>query len=240
MQDETNLTEEKRWWYACQAEKAVASLRKNRMDAVFAADRKEALAKILEMIPENSTIGMADSVTLFELDLFDHLQSRKPKEIYRPMQWNPDGTHVFNGRERHELQLKILTADVYITGVNAVTLDGKIVSTDALGNRIAPMIFGPKRCIIVAGANKIVPDVEAARERIRRIAAPINARRHFMKHHVSAFGELACTKTGFCIDCNSPARMCGYTVVIESMGLNILGGKEEPKKVVIVGEELGI
>jgi hypothetical protein len=238
MPDETNMTEEMKWYYACRAEKAVASLRRNRMDAVFAPDRKEALAKVLELIPEDSVIGLADSITLDEIDLFDHLQSRKPKEIIRPMQWKEDGSHMYGGRDRVEMQLRVLTSDVYITGVNAVTLDGKLVSVDANGNRVAPMIFGPKRCIIVAGANKIVADAEAARERVRQIS-PINIRRHILKHKATPMEDLPCAKTGICSDCNSPARICNYTVIIESMGFNILG-KGETKKVVIVGESLGI
>jgi len=47
-----------------------------------------------------------------------------------------------------------------VTSTNAITLDGKLVNLDGLGNRVAAMIFGPKKVILITGMNKVVPDVE--------------------------------------------------------------------------------
>ena len=69
------------------------------------------------------------------------------------------------------------------------------------GNRIAPVAFGPRKVIIVAGRNKIVADRDEAEERIRRIAAPQNVARH------PGF-RTPCAKTGVCADCNSQDRIC--------------------------------
>jgi len=238
--DERDLSCEKNWLYAKMAEKAIASLKKNHFDAYFAASSHEAVSTILEMIPENSIIGFSDSVTLDQIGLFNQLPSRKPIEILQPMLRNEKGDLVLSLQEMYELQRRVLTSDVYICGTNAVTLDGKLVSTDGAGNRVAPMIFGPKRTSIVAGANKVVTDVEAARDRIRKICAPMNVKRHIEKHNDQGiFSELPCAKTGFCADCKMPQRICAMTVIIECVGLGqfIVG---EPKKVVIVGEALGI
>jgi len=235
MPGERDLSREKNWHYGALAERAIARLKRNRFEAVYAADRSEALAKVLEMIPEGSTIGFGDSVTLQQIGLFDHLHTRKPAEIFRPHHFDDEGYPMHSLEEMFRLMRKVLTADVYISGLNAITLDGKLVSTDGLGNRVAPMIFGPGRVILVAGANKIVPDAEAARDRIRRVCAPINVKRHIEKRHVSAFGELPCAKTGICTDCKLPLRICAATVILECSGLGF-----EPKRVVIVGEELGI
>lgn len=238
--DERDLSDEKKWHYARLGEKAVAQLRKNNFEAVFAPDRNTALDIILEMIPEESTIGFADSVTLDQIGLFDRLHTRNPAELLQPMLHDGDGNSAHPLKERFELWRRVLTADVYICGTNAVTLDGKLVSTDGAGNRVAPMIFGPSRTIFVAGANKIVSDVEAARERIKKVCAPMNVKRHIEKHHAAGFfGELPCAKTGFCADCKLPQRICAMTVIIECSGvLQNIGG--EKKRVVIVGEELGL
>jgi len=237
---EQYFSDEEQWHYALLAEKAGASLRRNNFQAVFAPDRYSATDIILEMIPEKSTIGFADSVTLEEIGLFDQLHSRNPSELFNPMLHDEDGRAVYSLSERFELQRRVLTADVYICGTNAVTLDGKLVSTDGLGNRVAPMIFGPKRTIFVMGANKIVSDAEAARERIKKICAPINVKRHIEKHGAGGFfGELPCAKTGFCADCKLPQRICAMTVIIECSGLfQSIGG--EKKRVVIIGEKLGL
>ncbi len=238
--DELDLSGAKEWHYARLAEKAVAQLNKNNFEAVFAPDRDAARAIILEMIPEKSIIGSADSMTLDQIGLFEQLHTRNPAEVLHPMRHDEDGKAVHSLKERFELWRRVLTSDVYVCGTNAVTLDGKLVSTDGAGNRVAPMIFGPRRTIFVAGANKIVSDVQAARERIKTVCAPVNIRRHIEKHHAEGFfGELPCAKTGFCADCKLPQRICAMTVIIECSGvLQSLGG--EKKRVVIVGEELGI
>jgi hypothetical protein len=96
------------------------------------------------------------------------------------------------------------------------------------------MIYGPARVIIIAGANKIVKDVDAAVDRIHNIAAPLNARRHQIKHHREQYGDLPCVRTGVCSNCNHPLKVCHYTVIIEGeMGRGRLN-------VVLVGEELGL
>ena len=98
------------------------------------------------------------------------------------------------------------------------------------------MVFGPEKVIVVVGVNKIVKDVDEALERIHGVAAPINAKRHYLKHHRPELGDLPCVRTGRCVDCNHEERICRYTVIIE--------GTKLPQKgrinVVLVGEELGI
>ena len=47
-----------------------------------------------------------------------------------------------------------------------------------VGNRVGGLTFGPHHVVLVIGRNKIVEDVEAGMDRIRRFAAPMNAIRH--------------------------------------------------------------
>ena len=90
---------------------------------------------------------------------------------------------------------------------------------------MAAMIFGPQKVIVIAGINKIVPDVEAAINRIENIAAPINAKR--------LDRNTPCTTTGICSDCESQERICNVmTIINKRPHLTDLS-------VVIVGEELG-
>lgn len=72
---------------------------------------------------------------------------------------------------------KQLNSDVFLASSNAVTEDGKLINIDKAGNRVAAMIFGPKRVILVIGINKIVKDLNEGVLRARNIAAPLNARR---------------------------------------------------------------
>ena len=103
--------------------------------------------------------------------------------------------------ERLEIRRRALLSDLFITGVNAVTEQGTLHWLDKVGNRIAPVAFGPRKVVIVAGRNKIVADRAQAEERIRTIAAPQNVARH------PGF-RTPCARTGVCSDCNSPDRVC--------------------------------
>ena len=122
--------------------------------------------------------------------------------------------------ERRKLQRQALLSDVFLSSTNAITLEGTIVSIDGAGNRVAAMMFGPKKVIVVTGGNKIVSDVDEALHKIRTVVAPLNALRHNKKHRKEGLGW----------------GMCRYTALID--------GCQPAEKgricVIIVGEDLGI
>ena len=80
------------------------------------------------------------------------------------------------------------------------------MNVDAVGNRTAAMTFGPKKVIIVAGMNKVRPDLPSALERIREVAGPMRAK--------SLNLDTPCAKTGVCSDCNAPKRICEVTTIL--------------------------
>jgi hypothetical protein len=204
----------------------IERLAANNIPAFYVKDRKEALDTVMSMIPEGSTVGFGDSVTLRQIGVVDALEAGN-YTFLNP--WRP-GLSVQDGIN---LKKRALTSDVFVTGTNAVTLDGKIVNTDALGNRVAAMLFGPGKVIIVIGINKIVEDLAEALQRIRDKAAPLNVKRH------PEFDPMPpCGATGVCSDCTSPWRICNKTVIIDRQFNN---DKYKPLvTVVIVGEELGL
>ena len=237
MIDETDLSTEREWLYQERARIAVTNLQKKNINAQYVTTQAEALAVILDMIPGGATVVRGDSVTIDQIGIIPALKKRHQNKVIDPFERDADGALVAKVQEeRPRMQREAFFADVFLTGTNAITLDGKLVNTDAMGNRVAPMIFGPKKVIIVVGVNKLVKDVNEAMERIRQVAAPINARRHYLKHHQSKFSELPCVKTGRCVDCNHEWRICNSTVIIE----NAFHPNKGRINVVIVADELGI
>ena len=94
------------------------------------------------------------------------------------------------------------------------------------GNRVAGITFGPRNVIILAGRNKVVPDLEDAMLRVKNYAAPANAMRLDKK--------TPCVKTSICEECRSPERICNTWTITE---------KSFPKgriKVVLINEDLGL
>ena len=109
--------------------------------------------------------------------------------------------------EKAAARLGQLTCDLFLTSTNAVTLTGVLVNLDMNGNRTNAMTFGPKKILVVAGAQKVVADVDAAIRRIKTYVAPRNTKQLHLK--------TPCAVTGFCEDCSSPQRICRVYSMIE-------------------------
>jgi hypothetical protein len=120
-----------------------------------------------------------------------------------------------------------LTCDLFLTGTNALTMDGCLVNIDATGNRAAAMFFGPDKVIVVAGRNKIVNgDIDDAVRRIKGCASPPNTRRLNFK--------TPCASTGLCSDCSSPDRICRITTIIDRKP------RQTDLRVLVVNEDMGL
>ena len=206
------------WHNDVLGERTAAALVKNKFTATYCKTASEAAGKILEQIPEKASVGIGGSWTVMQLGLLDKLAARGNEVLNH-------GKPGLAPEEAMAIRRRQLTCDVFLTGSNAVTLDGKLVNVDGVGNRVAAMIFGPKKVILVVGVNKIVKDVEAAEERINMYAAPINNKRLNRPN--------PCTTTGECMDCQGNTRICNVTTIL----------RKKPSltdiHVYVVGEDLG-
>lgn len=219
----------------------VAALKRRHFNAQYVRTRAEALAAVLAHCPDGVTVFRADSVTLDQLDVIPTLRRRNTNDVKWPQEKDGNGKNIYGDYEENKelyakLQREVFSADVYLTGANAVTLDGKIMSTDGGGNRVAAMIFGPSKVVIVMGVNKIVKDLDAAFDRIRNFCAPVNVKRHFDMHKRPWYGEIPCATTGICTDCDHPRRICNYTGILEGQ----LPRMKDRIHVILIGEDLGM
>ncbi|MDR0828166.1 MAG: lactate utilization protein [Desulfovibrio sp.] len=209
---------EKQWQNEVLGQRAVAALNKNNFTALYFAGRAGAVAHILDLAPAGSGVGIGGSRTERVLELGLKLAA-KGCTIY------DHGKEGLSPEERLDLRRKQLVCDVFLSGTNAVTLEGELINCDGTGNRVAAMIFGPKKTVIVAGTNKIVRNREEADQRIKMFAAPLNNKRLGLDN--------PCVKHGECIDCRSPARICNATVILSRRpSLSDI-------HVILIGEDLG-
>jgi L-lactate utilization protein LutB len=192
---------------------------------VYIADRlSEAKEIFKEQILKDLNVSSAswgDSMTLKDSGILEYLKS--VQEIDFIDTFDPAITRD----QSMELRRRALLVDLFLTGTNAVTEDGCLVNLDMIGNRVGGLSFGPHHVVLVIGRNKIVADVDAAMERIRRYAAPMNAIRH-------VGWKTPCVKTSFCMDCQSPQRICNTWTITQ---------KSYPKgriRVILVNEDLGL
>lgn len=195
----------------------VKNLQRRGFDAYYCTDKEAALAKALELIPESDVVSWGGSSTIAEIGLLQAVKERN-KVI--------DRDTAKNAEEKFALMRQALLCDTFLMSSNAISSDGQLINIDGNGNRVAALIFGPKQVIVVAGVNKVAGSFDAAMDRARNIAAPVNAQR---------FAGLAtpCAKTGLCANCQSPDSICAQFVITRRCR------NAGRIKVILVGESLG-
>ena len=124
-------------------------------------DLDAARKAVLARLPEGISVMTNTSVTLDEAGIAEAVNDGGPWESVRNKLLALD--FATQGQE-----MKVIAgqADVVIGSVHAVTRDGVLLIASASGSQLAAYAWGAANVILVIGAQKIVPDLEAARERI--------------------------------------------------------------------------
>lgn len=214
------MDENRKFVLEAQVERTMKALAKNQMPAVYAPTKAAAVKAVEAMLREGETISCGGSVTLAESGIRDLMKS---------------GRYQFIDREEmdpREAYLKTFDADVFLTSANAITEDGELYDVDGNGNRVAALIYGPQRVIVVAGVNKIVRNLQEAISRVKYVAAPANGVRLGTNTPCSHTGRCAQCEGGMTAGCASEKRMCCQYVVTGYQ-------RTDRIRVVLVGEELG-
>lgn len=199
------------------------ALASNNFEVFIANNAREAGRMVMDKILPKlapKTISWGGSMTFVATDLYDMLKAYPNAEILDTFDKS------LSPEESLERRRESLLVDLFITGTNAVTRSGELVNLDMIGNRVSGITFGPRNVVVMVGRNKVVEDLEAAIERIKNYAAPVNAMRLNKK--------TPCAKTGVCEECKSPERICNSWTITQ---------KSFPKgriKVVLINENLGL
>jgi acyl-CoA hydrolase len=121
----------------------------------------DARTAVLARIPEGSSVMTNTSVTLTETGIADAINDGGPYESARNKMFALDF-------ETQVQQMKAIGGqpDYALGSVHAVTHDGTLVIASASGSQLASYAWGAANVIFVIGAQKLVPGLDAARERI--------------------------------------------------------------------------
>lgn len=203
--------------YKVQAQTIIKNLEKRNMQGFYVDSKEEAVEKFLTLIKQSDVISWGGSVTVDELGIKKILEEKNFSVINRDLAKDVE--------ERFKLMKNALTADVFLTSTNAITMDGELVNIDGVGNRLAAYNFGPDSVIVFAGINKIVPELDAALGRIRGNVTVSNA--------IRLDSQVPCRFTGKCSECVGENTMCCQILVTRS-------SKQKNRiKVILIGEHLG-
>ena len=208
----------KQKFYNKRGELLVRNLRSRHYDAYYCENKEDALKKAMELIPEGASVGWGGAMSAKQIGLLDAVNNGPYNAIDRDKTPNPEA--------RKQAMKDCLLADVFITGANALSMDGQMVNIDGNGNRVAAIVYGPESILVIAGMNKVMDTVEAAVVRARTIAAPMNKQRFDL--------QTPCEITGTCGDCKSENCICNQILITRN-------SKPAGRiKIVLVGEELGL
>lgn len=170
------------------AQTVIKGLQSRNMSGYYAADKEKALKKVLELIPEGSSIAMGGCRSAHEIGLIKALEA---------------GNYNYIDRDKMDARAGLLAAydaDIFLSSANAITSDGVMVNIDGNSNRVSCIAQGPRKVVFIVGLNKVCADIDDAMRRARNIAAPCNAQRFDIK--------TPCKETGKCFDCKSPDTIC--------------------------------
>ena len=211
------MTEQMKTYYEKRAQVLVKNLKSRHFEAYYCPDSASALAKALELIPEGASVGWGGALSAQQIGLIDAVKSGNFAAIDRDAATTPE--------ERPQALKRCLTADVFLCGANALSLDGQMVNIDGTGNRVAAIAYGPDTILVIAGMNKVCDTLDDAVTRARTVAAPMNKQRFPFK--------TPCEVTGACADCKSEESICNQILITRNCRP---AGRI---KFVLVGEELG-
>lgn len=199
------------------AGKVIKNLARRNIEAFYCPTSREAVDKLLEMIPHGSSVTWGGSMSIRDIGIPAALADAGKYEVY-------DRDKAPDRAAATEIYLKAFSCDYYLSSANAITEDGVIVNIDGTGNRVAAITFGPRNVIFVIGMNKLTQNVDAALARARSLAAPVNTARFDI--------QTPCKLDGVCHNCLSDDCICNYIHYL----------RHSPKgkhKVILVGESIG-
>jgi hypothetical protein len=144
-----------------------ANLRARNFDVVVVQTGAEAKSEVLRRIPDGARIHSGKSKTLEDIGLFDILMGSDEFDFVRKQTMKLDRI-----TQRREMVKLGATPDLMINSVQAVTEVGQLVVVSASGSQIGAISAGAETLILVIGSQKIVPDLDAAFQRIQEHVFP--------------------------------------------------------------------
>lgn len=212
------MSDPKQKYFHKRGEILVKNLRSRHYEAYYCETKQQALEKALELIPKGATVGWGGAMSAKQIGLLDAVNNGDYRAI--------DRDKAPNLQARKQAMKDCLLADVFITGANALSMDGQMVNIDGNGNRVAAIVYGPESILVIAGMNKVMDTLDTAMIRARTIAAPMNKQRFDL--------QTPCEITGTCGDCKSEGCICNQILITRN-------SKPAGRiKVILVGEELGL
>lgn len=209
-------------------ETTMENLERNNIKPFYVEKREEVVPLIKTLVKKGESMSCGGSVTLHECEV--------DTKILKSGDYDFIDRSGLQGEELREAYGKAFMCDTFFTSSNAVTERGELYNVDGNSNRVACIVYGPSQVIMVVGKNKIVPNINAAVERVKKSAAPPNTVRLSCDTPCAKLGEcvsLSNENAFICDGCHGESRICCNYVISAQQR------HKDRIKVIIVNENLG-
>jgi L-lactate utilization protein LutB len=147
----------------------VENIRRRGIAVIRARNGHIALEMLKDLIPPGAEVMNGSSTTLVEIGYEAYVNSDESrwKDLHRTIVAENDED------KRRDLRRKSVTAEYFVSGVNAIAQSGEIVACDRSGSRVGAWPYAAAHLIIVSGTNKILPTLDYALRRVWEYAYPL-------------------------------------------------------------------
>jgi L-lactate utilization protein LutC len=154
-------------------EQTLEALRQRGVQAETVQDRREALRRLIELIPAGSEVMTGGSRTLEEIGFLELLKSDAHgwKNVRAEILAEKDQ------KKQMDLRARAVLSDYFVGSVQAVTQAGEVVIASASGSQLAAYAYGAKNVIWMVWTQKVVPTLEDGLRRVREHALPLEDQR---------------------------------------------------------------
>src|SRR6266446_1353095 len=160
----------------------IVALEENGFSVEIVDELNAARDAVLARIPEGASVMTNTSVTLDGSGITEAINSGGDYDSVRNRMMELDFA-----TQRQEMKRIAGQPDYALGSVHAVTRDGVLVIASASGSQLASYVWGATNVVFVVGTQKLVPDLETARERIYRHSLPLEDGRAFAAYGMNSY-----------------------------------------------------
>ncbi len=150
-------------------QRTIQSIQSHGISAEVVATKKEALERLMQLIPAGAVVMTGGSRSLTQIGLDDVLISGDHPWRY----FKADLLAEKDPVKQSALRLQSTMVEYYLGGVNAIAETGVLVWASATGSQLPAYSYTSRNVIWIAGTQKICPDVESALRRVREYVFPL-------------------------------------------------------------------
>ncbi len=149
--------------------KAAQNLKERGVDTIVVENKEEALETIKKQIPSGASIMNGASITLEQIGFVDYLKSGAHP-------WSNLHERVLAEKDpakQAQLRREATVSDYYLGSIHGLATTGEFIVASNTGSQLPGIVFNSSNVIFVAGAQKIVPTLADALNRLNEYIVPL-------------------------------------------------------------------